>query len=379
MAALPSWIDMLTELVSHRSISSANPDLDTSNEAVIDALATWAESLGFRCQKLPVSPGKFNLLATLGEGAGGLVLSGHTDTVPFDADGWDSDPFVLTRRDNRLHGLGSTDMKGFLALALTAVSDLNPKRLREPLILLGTADEESSMDGARALAQAGYPRARFAVIGEPTGLVPVRAHKGILMERIQINGQSAHSSNPDLGVSALDAMHRVIGELHDYRNELKANQIDPGFSVPWPTLNLGCIHGGDAPNRVCSDCALDFDLRPTPGLDPDQLRAQIDARLSQVAEQTGADIRRTPLFEAVPPFGNPGGALLDHCAELTGHAPITVGFGTEAPFLAALDMEVVVMGPGSIDVAHQPNEYLPIDQAQQSMGIIKQLIQKHCL
>lgn len=307
------------------------------------------------------------------------MLSGHTDTVPFDENGWNSDPFALTQKGNQLLGLGSTDMKGFLTLALSAVESLNPKTLREPLILLATADEESSMNGARALAQAGYPKARFALIGEPTGLVPVRAHKGILMERITIEGQSAHSSNPALGTSALDAMHAVITELHDYRQQLQVNHVDPGFSVPWPTLNLGCIHGGDAPNRVCSDCSLDFDLRPTPGLDPDKLRAQIDARLSQVAEQTGAQIQRKPLFDAVPPFGNPGGELLDSCQALTGHESVTVGFGTEAPFLAALGMEVVVMGPGSIDVAHQPNEFLPIDQAEQTVDILKQLIAKHCL
>ena len=145
-------------------------------------------------------------------GPGGLVLAGHTDTVPFDEGRWRSDPLGLSERDQRLYGLGSTDMKGFFPLAIAAAEAFRDTPLQQPLILLATADEESSMNGARALAAAGRPKARAAIIGEPTSLVPVRMHKGIMLEAVRVTGRPGHSSNPELGNSALEAMHAVMGD-----------------------------------------------------------------------------------------------------------------------------------------------------------------------
>ena len=158
-------------------------------------------------------------------------------------------------------------MKSFLALALEASRELAGRRPERTLILLATADEETSMAGARALVEPELPRARHAIIGEPTGLRPVRMHKGILMESIRLQGHSGHSSDPSLGNSALEAMHTVIGTLLSWRNELQKNFRDPLFAVPVPTLNLGHIHGGDNPNRICAECELHIDLRPLPGMD----------------------------------------------------------------------------------------------------------------
>ncbi|HEY8386507.1 MAG TPA: M20/M25/M40 family metallo-hydrolase, partial [Porticoccaceae bacterium] len=164
---------MLRALIASNSISSVLPAVDHGNRAVIDLLASWLEDVGFRTEIMPLAdPRKANLIATLGSGPGGLVLSGHTDTVPCDDSLWRSDPFALTERDNRFYGLGTSDMKGFFALAIEAARDFTAKDLQQPLIVLATADEESSMAGARALIEAGRPRARCAVIGEPTGLRP---------------------------------------------------------------------------------------------------------------------------------------------------------------------------------------------------------------
>jgi acetylornithine deacetylase len=176
-------VDQLRQLVATPSVSSTDPTWDHGNRAVIDLLAGWLERMGFDLEILPINAdgSKANLIATLGSGPGGLVLSGHTDTVPFDEDRWRSDPLGLSERDHRLYGLGSTDMKGFFPLALAAAGRFLDSELQQPLILLATADEESSMNGARALAAAGRPRARAAIIGEPTSLVPVRMHKGIMM------------------------------------------------------------------------------------------------------------------------------------------------------------------------------------------------------
>ena len=204
---LPSMKDQFAALIAAPSVSCTQASLDQTNRPVIDLLATWLGDLGFACDIQQVSPGKFNLLASFGSGPGGLVLAGHSDTVPFDGALWQTDPLKLTEVDGRWVGLGSCDMKGFFALAIEAVKPLLDQPFKQPLLILATCDEESSMSGARALAQAGRPLGRAAVIGEPTGLKPIRMHKGIMMERIDILGQSGHSSDPRLGHSALEAMH----------------------------------------------------------------------------------------------------------------------------------------------------------------------------
>jgi acetylornithine deacetylase len=191
-----SVLQQLSQLVATPSVSSTDPLWDQGNRAVIDLLAGWLSDMGFRTeiQEVAADGVKANLIATLGSGPGGLVLAGHTDTVPFDEGRWQSDPLGLTERDNRLYGLGSTDMKGFFPLAIAAAGAFLDKPLKQPLILLATADEESSMNGARALAAAGRPKARAAIIGEPTSLRPVRMHKGIMMEAVRVTGKAGHSS-----------------------------------------------------------------------------------------------------------------------------------------------------------------------------------------
>jgi acetylornithine deacetylase len=190
---------------------------------VIDLLASWLAELGFACEIQDIAPGKANLLATYGSGPGGLVLAGHSDTVPFDAALWQSDPLKLTERGDRWVGLGVCDMKGFFPLVIEAVRGLLDQPFRQPLLVLATCDEESSMAGARALADAGRPLGRAAVIGEPTGLKPIRLHKGVMMERIDILGQSGHSSDPSLGHSALEAMQDAMGALRELRPSGSAN------------------------------------------------------------------------------------------------------------------------------------------------------------
>jgi acetylornithine deacetylase len=323
---------------------------------------------------------KANLIATLGSGPGGLVLAGHTDTVPFDEGRWRSDPLQLTERDQRLYGLGSTDMKGFFPIAIAAASAFAGKTLQQPLIILATADEESSMDGARALAAAGRPRARAAIIGEPTSLQPVRLHKGIMMEAIEITGLAGHSSNPALGLNAIDVMHEMVGELMQFRRELAAEHANSAFDVAFPTLNLGCIHGGDSPNRICGRCELHFDLRLTPSAAAAGVREQLQQRLQTLAQARGAGIALRSLVEPVPPFEQAAHSDLVRLAEkLTGHSATAVGFATEAPFLQSMGMETIIMGPGSIDRAHQPDEYLELSQIRPCVDLLQSCIAHYCL
>ncbi|MCD6060832.1 MAG: argE, partial [Moraxellaceae bacterium] len=245
--SVPDLKQMLSALIALPSVSCTDPRLDQGNRAVIDELAGWLAELGFACEIQEVLPGKANLIATLGQGPGGLVFAGHTDTVPWDQGRWRFNPFRLTEADGRLYGLGTADMKGFFPLAIEAAREFLDAPLKAPLIILATCDEECAMSGARALVEAGKPRARFAVIGEPTSLKPLRMHKGVMMERLVIKGRSGHSSDPSLGANALEAMNAAMNELLAFRAELQAKYRNPAFTVPVPTLNLGCIHGGDNP------------------------------------------------------------------------------------------------------------------------------------
>ena len=198
MNNFPPLLDMIRDLISTPSVSSVEPSLNQGNSEVIELLANWLDNSDFHVEimHLPGAPRQANLIATLGSGTGGLVLSGHTDTVPYDEGKWTHDPFSLTEANSRIYGLGTSDMKSFLALALEASREFQAGMLKEPLILLATADEETSMTGARALVEQARPRARYAVIGEPTGLRPVRMHKGILMESIHLQLSLIHISEP---------------------------------------------------------------------------------------------------------------------------------------------------------------------------------------
>lgn len=371
----------LHQLVALPSVSCAVPDWDMPNLPVIELLASWLDDLGFRTRILPLpQAGKANLVATLGEGDGGLVLAGHSDTVPYDKDRWQSDPFKLVEKDGKLFGLGATDMKGFFPVVLEAVRPFLNTTLAHPLIVLATADEESSMNGARALAKGGHPKGRYAVIGEPTELVPIRMHKGIMMESIRVRGHSGHSSNPALGKSALESMNRVMSELISLRSELQSRYQNPGFAVQVPTLNLGCIHGGDGANRICGECELHFDLRLLPGMDNDELRRTIQTRLKPIAEQSETDIVLSSLFEGVDPFAeDEQSELVKACEQLTGRAGESVAFATEAPFMQQLGMQTVVLGPGSINQAHQPDEFIDTRQIEPAIKIIRGLIEKFCV
>lgn len=361
--------DLLTDLVGIPSVSSVSPAFDSPNFPLIERLAGYLEEIGCQVEimSLPEAPGKANLVATLGSGEGGLVLAGHSDTVPYDDSGWDSDPFALTARDARLHGLGSADMKGFLAVAVSIASRLDAKRLAHPLHIVVTADEESQMNGARALVASGRPKADYCIIGEPTDLKPVRLHKGVLMEAIAIHGGSGHSSEPDTAPNALDGLRHVLHALDVWRDELRKRFRAPDFAVPYPTLNFGHVHGGDNPNRICADVELHIDMRLVPGMDPEAMREELDVCLNQALAGTGCTYRRRTLFEGFGAFETPADSRFVKTVERLAGAPAqSVSFGTEASFFTEMGMETLVIGPGRISQAHQPNEY--VEQASLAAG-----------
>jgi len=378
----PRLRELLQQLIALPSISCTDPAIDQGNREVIDTLANWLHDLGFSTEIQSVSADglKANLIATAGTGTDGLVLAGHTDTVPFDEADWQHDPFKLTEEDNRFYGLGTSDMKSFFALVIEAVRDIDLSSLRQPLIILATADEETTMSGARALNKSHVSGARFALIGEPTSLSPVRMHKGMMMEAIRLTGMSGHSSNPALGNSALEAMHRVIGELLKWRSELQDRYRNALFDVPVPTINFGHIHGGDNPNRICGHCELQIDIRPLPGMKLTDLRNELEHRLSRTLRGSRISYEAIALFDGISAMETPGdSAIVKMTEELTGHTAGTAAYATEAPYLNAIGVETVVMGPGKIQQAHQPDEYIDAGMMKQYIRMIRELIKQHCL
>jgi len=377
----PNLMSMLQQLIATPSISSVNPRWDHENTTIINLLAQWMDGLGLSVDVLPVpeAPGKANLVARIGEGDDGLVLSGHSDTVPYDEGRWSRDPFVLTEEDGRLYGLGTADMKSFFALVIEAIRDMPLHKLKQPLTIIATADEESSMSGAQALATMQQCLGRYAVIGEPTGLKPIRMHKGISMEAIQLTGQSGHSSDPAHGINALDGMYTVMGEIMAWRKELESNHRNPMFKVESPTINLGHIQGGDNPNRICAFCELHIDMRPLPGMKLDDMRGALKKRLAAVLQGSGLQLEMKSLFHGIPAMETAAdSAIVKYVEELTGFAAEAVSYGTEGPYLTELGMETIIMGPGNIRQAHQPDEYLEVSQIKPAIELMQSLVHRFC-
>jgi len=373
--------DQLARLIATRSVSSADPALDCGNRAVVDLLAGWCEARGFAVELQSVGrhADKLNLIATRGSGEGGLVLAGHTDTVPCDPALWTTDPYTLSERDGRWYGLGTADMKCLFPAALAAIDRCADAPLARPLTILATADEETSMAGARALVAAGRRLGRFAIIGEPTGGRPILAHKGVAQLAIALAGRSGHASNPALGNNALDGMREVLNALTTWREGLAREHRCDDFDVPQPTLNFGAIRGGDNANRICGHCELLLDLRFVPGQDPAATVAALRATVAAATADSGLGCEIAELMEAIPAYATPrDGRLVRLAEEITGERAGTVTFATEAPFFTALGIETIVLGPGHIAQAHQPDEYVEIDALLRMVERLAQFIRRLC-
>lgn len=236
------------------------------------------------------------------------------------------------------------------------------------------------MAGARALVAAGKPKARHAVIGEPTGLKPVRLHKGILMETVRVRGHAGHSSRPDLGANSIEGMHQVLAGLLKLRDELARGPRSPEFALPYTTLNLGWITGGDSANRIPPCCELQADLRFPPGLSIEELRAQLRRAATEALRLPGCRIEFEVLFDGIPAFETPASAdIVAACERLTGNEAGAVDFATEGPFLGRLGMDTVILGPGDIEVAHQPDEFLPLDRIEPMLDTLRGLVRRFCV
>jgi acetylornithine deacetylase len=351
-----------------------------TNAPVITWLARQVESLGFTARRFDYTDAagipKHNLVAvTEDRSPPALALVGHTDTVPFDP-AWQS-ALRLEEREGLLYGRGTADTKGFIACALEAAARIDRSKLRQPLALVFTADEEVGCIGARKLVAARALSPARAIIGEPTGLTPVRAHKGYSLAEVEVIGREGHSAHPHSGASAILRAAELVGRIEDLGRTLE-KETAPEFEPPWTTLNIGRIHGGTAANIIPGRCTFTLEWRSIPGQAPERVLDVVHAAAQDIAARHGIEVRIGEV-RSEPGVSTPASApLVRFLEDRTGRPPITVPFATEAPQLAELGAEVVVFGPGDIKVAHRTGEHVPAAELERCAQVLAEAIEHFC-
>ena len=361
----PTTTDMLATLVGFDT-TSRNPNL-----GLIGWVRAYLDGHGVPYRISHDDTGqKANLHAIIGPQApGGIALSGHVDTVPVDGQAWTTDPFVLTRRDDRLHGRGAVDMKGFVASALAAVPDLLAAGLRRPVHLFISYDEEVGCLGARRLVQdldAGGLRPALCIVGEPSGMQPILAHKGRMAVRVEVRGRGGHSSAPARGVNALHAAAEAVAWVAAEGRRLAADgPFEDGFDPPHSTMHAGLMQGGTILNMIPERAWFEMEVRSIPGDSRDGALARLRAHVARVIEPAMHAVNPTTgftfeLLNDVPDLSlDPGHALADLVKQLTGsNSTGKVSYGTEAGVFQEAGIPSIVCGPGHIAQAHQPDEWI---------------------
>ncbi len=377
----------LTDEALLRRLVAFDSSSERSNLAIADFIADYVERPGIRVTRNP-SPdaGKINLVIAAGPDDGtrrGLVLSGHMDTVPPGEQGWRSDPLVLTRVGDAYVARGACDMKGFLALAVNRLAEIDIGRLEHQLVLIFTYDEEVGTLGAKRLAETwqepgALPRA--AIIGEPTSLAAVRMHKGHLKLRLSLTGVPAHSAYPHLGKNAIESAGPVLQSLRRLRRSLETERSaysECFGEVPFVTLNVATIRGGVAINVIPEQCAIELGIRLLPGMATGDMIERVRETVASAAGETAFALE---VIGDSPPMVLADGAPIHRglCAHLNQPDSKAVSFATDAGWLQGLGMECVIFGPGSIEVAHKPNESLPVAEFVRARELLTSLIHEAC-
>ena len=367
----------LAELVAFDSVSSR------TNASVIDYLEARCRAIGFRLQRFPYTDDhgveKINLLASSSAdlSAVELILVGHTDTVPFDP-AW-TDALTLKESDGKLFGRGACDTKAFITAALTAMQNVDRQSLRRPFALLFTADEEIGLIGAKRFSALKPLKAKFALVGEPTSLQPIRGGKGYCLAEITVGGREAHSAYPALGTSAINGASRLISRIEQIATNMQS-EARQDFDPPFTTLNIGLIQGGTAKNVIPGRCSFTLEWRPIPGQDANFLLTKIEAA---VAEEAARDPNLTFKIDASRADAgfetSAHSRLVTLMKNLTGRASGTVAFGTEAAQMAELGAEAVVFGPGNIRDAHRTGEFVPVAELERCAEILTAAIDAFCV
>ena len=374
-------IDLLSRLVAWPTVSS-RPLTELAAH-----LAHRAEDAGMTVERFETAPGKCNVVASAGPaGTDGLVLSGHMDVVPVEGQGWKTNPFQLTESDGRLYGRGTCDMKGFIAAVTDALPVLPLRKLKRELVLIWTHDEEVGCLGSAALAGqlGGRPLPSLAWIGEPTSLQICRLHPGHFTVDITCTGRPAHSSRPALGLNAIEMVGEVIAVIRKLAADLATERSDlPGLITPWTVVNPGCIHGGSAINIVPERCVLQVGFRPLPGVDSSVLLTRIQQRIAPLdarhhAQGGSISVERT---QDTPGLLTRAGTDLESLLRADATTPEVGGvpFATDGGNLARLGTRSLIFGPGSIDVAHRPDEFVPISALQTTRRAVERIVWARCM
>lgn len=375
-------LDMLARLVAFDTVSHK------SNLPLIDFVEAYLSGWGVTSTRFPNAAGdKAALFATIGpQDRGGVLLSGHTDVVPVEGQAWTRDPFTLHVENGRAYGRGAVDMKGFVALALALVPDFLAVGLKTPIHLFFSYDEEVTclgvVDGIAEMGKS-LPRPRAVLVGEPTSLDIADAHKGIRTFFTKVTGFAAHSSKPHLGASAVHAGTRLAAELVRLADE-RETQIDESgrFDPPYDTIHVGKFQGGIARNILADRCDLSWEVRTLPGSDPEA----VPARFTVLSQEVLARMQRTApgaaietvMSSDVPGLApDPGSEAETLAMRLAGrNSTIAVAYATEAGHFQRAGLPTVVCGPGSIDQAHQPDEYITLEQFSAGEAFMRRLMEQ---
>lgn len=378
MPATP--LDLVRTLVGFDTVSAR------SNLELIHYVRDYLKDLGIESRlTFDAAKNKANLLAVIGPNVpGGIVLSGHTDVVPVAGQPWESDPFTTVERGGRLYGRGTSDMKSFIAVALALVPELLEVKLRVPIYLAFSYDEEVGCLGVGGLLKdlaASLPRPACAIIGEPTLMQLINRHKGFCGFTTTVTGRDGHSSGTHRGVNAVAYAAEIIAFLSRLSAEIAEHgPFDDSFEPAHTTLNVGMIRGGTALNIIARQCSFDWEFRPIPAFDEPSIRRRLDSfvaeeilpRMREVAPE--ADVTTTVICREpalVPLADSPAEALV---RLLTGaNTAGAVSYGTEASLFQETGIPSVVCGPGSIEQAHQPNEYIALDQIDACVAFLRKL------
>jgi acetylornithine deacetylase len=374
--------ETLKDLVAIDSVSHH------SNAGIVSYLASRCETAGFNVTRLPyvddAGVEKINLVAqtslcdstTETDSTVELALVGHTDTVPYDT-AW-IEALRLTESDGKLFGRGACDTKAFIAAALTAVGSIDLSKMNKSLALVFTADEEIGCLGAKRLARARAFNARYAIVGEPTSLQPMRAGKGYCLAEVSVRGREAHSAYPQIGTSAIFGAAGLISRIEKIADELKQDQR-AGFDPAYTTMNVGLINGGTAKNIIPGECSFTLEWRTIPGQDSNYALNLVREAAADLHRQNPDFVCEIDAARADESFETHSDSpLVQFLEEASGREASTVAFGTEAPSLIGLGAEAVVFGPGDIRVAHRTGEFVPIDQLNTCVEILSQAIQLFC-
>lgn len=372
-------IELATELIRRPTVSH----LPTGELA--DFVSTFLEPAGFKVEQQQYNVNgvrKVNVIARKGGDETKLALSGHLDTVPYNEKKWLSDPLVLTERNSRFYGMGVCDMKGFLAIAMTAAMRIRPNDLRYPFALVFTSDEEVGCVGARRLVEAKGKIADMFVIGEPTELHPVNLHKGYVFMRAILQGVRGHSSEPAKGRNVIErALPTLIQRLMEFKQALESIH-DVRLKPSYPTMNIGKVDTGigSAKNVIADYCAVDFDIRPVPGQDVAEIIRALQNHVAPDGEVNGISVKLSPVRPSSPPFfTEPTSVVVSETSVVMGSQPCSTSFNTEGGVFNRSGSQSVICGIGSIQQAHQPNEFVDSRYLQDStVELYVQLILRIC-